>query len=112
MASIAARRVCSWMSTVPFHRPIPDSPQSGKKSNIIDAVVQAEKMIQIAFVLPCATFIGWLIGVWLDRELHQSWIFVAGLILGGASGLIYAIKLALMAEKQVAGGGDNGNKQS
>jgi len=97
---------------MPYNRPIPDSAQRGKRSGIVGAIVQAETMIQIAFVLPCATFIGWLLGLWLDRVLHQSWIFIAGLVLGGASGLIYAIKLALMTEKKVSASGDNSNKQS
>lgn len=97
---------------MPFHRPIPDSSQRGKRSSIIDAIVQAEKMIQIAFVLPCATFIGWLIGLWLDRLLHQSWLAIVGLIFGGISGLVYAIKLAVMTEKQVTRGGDNSNTPS
>ena len=97
---------------MPFHRPIPDSNQRGKRSGIIDAIVQAEKMIQIAFVLPCATFVGWLIGLWLDHLLHQSWLAIVGLIFGGISGLVYAIKLALMTEKQVTGSGDNSSKQS
>ncbi len=34
--------------------------------------MQAEKLIQIAMMLPSAAFIGWLIGAWADGRLHQS----------------------------------------
>jgi hypothetical protein len=97
---------------MPFHRPIPESREPGKRSSIVDSIVQAEKMIQIAFVLPCATFLGWLAGAWLDRRLHQSWISLVGIVFGGASGLVYVVKLALATDKQAGGSGDNSNKQS
>lgn len=98
---------------MPFNRPLPDSHQRGKAAGVVDAIVQAEKMIQIAFVLPCATFIGWLAGAWLDRRLHHSWIALVGIVFGGASGLIYVVRLALATDKQVdGGGGENGGKQS
>jgi ATP synthase protein I len=91
---------------MPYHRPIPDSEQRGKSSGIVDAIVQAEKMIQIAFVLPCATFIGWLGGYWLDKRLHQSWIALVGIVFGGVSGLVYVVRLAVATDKQIRGDGD------
>ena len=97
---------------MPFHRPIPEQRERGKVSSVVDAIVQAEKMIQVALVLPCAAFVGWLGGAWLDRRLHQSWISLVGIVFGGVAGLIYVIKLALMTDKQIAGSGDNNNKQS
>lgn len=98
---------------MPYHRPIPDNGQRGKASSVIDAIVQAEKMIQIAFVLPCAAFIGWLGGAWLDHKLHQTWISLVGIVFGGVSGLVYVVKLALITDKQVGGeSGDNNKKQS
>lgn len=90
---------------MPFHRPIPDSHQRGKASSVVAAIVQAEKMIQIAFVLPCAVFICWLAGSWLDHRLHQSWIALVGIVFGGASGLFYVVKLALATNKEADGGG-------
>jgi len=62
--------------------------------------VQAEKLFQIAVLLPSATFIGWLIGSWLDGRLHQHWLAIAGLIFGGIAGLVYVIRLALAAGKE------------
>lgn len=92
---------------MPFHRPIPDSKPSGKNSGIVNAIVEAEKLIQIALVLPCAAFIGWLIGAWLDSRLHQSWIGLVGIVFGGASGLVYVVRLALATSKE-AGNGNSG----
>ncbi len=94
---------------MPFHRPIPDSKPHGKASGIVDAIVQAEKLIQIALVLPCAAFIGWLAGAWLDSRLHQSWIGLVGIVFGGVSGLVYVIRLALSTDKD---SGHNGNATS
>jgi ATP synthase protein I len=97
---------------VPFHRPIPESKPGGKAdgvlpaqqaksgpaggAGIIGAWVQAEKMIQIALVLPCAGFIGWLIGAWLDHILHQSWIAMVGIVVGIIAGLVGAIQMAMV----------------
>lgn len=61
--------------------------------------VQAEKMLQIAFVLPCALVIGWLLGAWADKWLHQSWMTIGGVILGCVSGLVFVVRMALAAEK-------------
>lgn len=103
---------------MPYHSPIPDPQPRGKVSSLVDAIVQAEKMIQVAFVLPCAAFIGWLAGAWLDRRLHQSWIALAGIVFGGVSGLVYVVRLALTTDKQIPNGGEtknengNGNTQS
>jgi ATP synthase protein I len=87
-----------------FHRPIPDSQPRSKASGIVDAIVQAEKMIQVAFVMPCAVVIGWFAGWWLDKHLHQRWMTVAGVVFGGISGIFYAVRLALATDKSISGG--------
>lgn len=89
-------------TVVPYHRPIPESKQRGKGSGLLDAWIQAENLMQIALVLPCATFIGWLGGAWLDRALHQHWISLVGIVFGGASGLVYVVRLAYQANKNPA----------
>jgi ATP synthase protein I len=63
--------------------------------------VHAEKLLQIAFVLPSAMIIGWLAGAWADTKLHQSWLTIVGIILGCISGLVYVVRLAIDAEKGV-----------
>jgi membrane protein DedA with SNARE-associated domain len=65
-------------------------------SGMLGAWVQAEKMIQIALILPCAGFIGWLLGAWLDHVLHQGWISMAGIVFGILAGLVGAVKLTMV----------------
>jgi len=95
---------------VPYHRPIPERKQRGKADGasagdpaqggfgggLIGAWIQAEKMIQIALVLPCAAFIGWLPGFWLDRHFHQTWMAIAGVVFGIIAGLVAAIRMAMV----------------
>jgi hypothetical protein len=103
---------------MPYNRPIPDSRKRGTRSGIVDAIVQAESLIQVALVLPCAAFIGWLGGAFLDSRLHQHWIGAVGVAFGGASGLVYVVRLALAADKKIPGepakkdGGDSGGSGS
>jgi len=61
--------------------------------------VQAGRMSQIAFVLPAATVVGWLIGVALDRWLQTTWLQVVGLTLGIAAGLVDLIRTAIANSK-------------
>jgi hypothetical protein len=86
---------------MPYHRPIPEQKNRGLFGVGMDTVVQAEKMIQIALLLPCAAFIGWLIGAWADGKLHTHWIGLAGIVFGGISGLVGAVKMALAAGHNV-----------
>jgi ATP synthase protein I len=95
---------------MPWHRPIPESDRRGKTSGVVGAIIQAEKLIQVALVLPCAAFIGWLGGAWLDSRLHQNWIGAVGVAFGGASGLVYVVRLALATEKTTPG--DSADKKS
>jgi ATP synthase protein I len=88
---------------MPFHNPTPERKQSdadGRKGGgMMSSWIQAEKLMQIALVLPCAAFLGWLAGSWADRHFHQSWITVVGILLGSASGLTYAVQAAIGAER-------------
>src|SRR5581483_9491753 len=43
--------------------------------------LQLARYSQLAFVLPAATFVGWLIGVALDHWLHTGWLYLAGPLL-------------------------------
>lgn len=80
---------------MPFNRPIPDAKPRGKTSVGLEGLVQAEKLMQIALLLPSSAFIGWLAGAWADNHFHQSWIGITGCIFGGISGLVYVVRLAL-----------------
>jgi ATP synthase protein I len=79
--------------------PTPDPPKSPRKGGL-DTLVQAERLLQIALVLPAAVLIGWGGGVLLDRWLHQDWIYIVGLIFGAVAGLLEAVRQALRAGKE------------
>ena len=72
----------------------PQRRQPGKPVNgAVEAVAKAEKLTQIAFILPVAVLVGWLLGAGLDKLLHQHWIFVAGLVLGAAAGFVQLFRM-------------------
>jgi ATP synthase protein I len=65
------------------------------RGKALNSVVQVERLIQLALMLPAATVIGWLIGVGLDRWLHQHWIYIVGLLLGAAAGFVQIFRVVL-----------------
>ena len=75
--------------------PTPDNDSSEKRS----FVVTLARYSQLAFVLPAATFAGWVVGALLDKWLHTTWLYLLGLILGIAAGFVELIRTALRAEK-------------
>ena len=85
---------------MPFHRPIPESEARAKSSSGLKAYVEAEKLMQLAFVLPGAVLVGWLAGAWADKHFQQHWIMIAGIIFGCVSGLYYVIRFAMDAERR------------
>jgi ATP synthase protein I len=79
---------------MPAPEPNPNRP---RRSGGLDTLVKAEKLTQIAVVMPAAVLIGWGAGALLDKWLHQHWIAIAGLILGAVAGLVEAVRQALRA---------------
>jgi F0F1-type ATP synthase assembly protein I len=79
--------------------PISEHEERRKTPGALQSLVQAEKLLQVAFVLPSATVIGWLAGAWADQHWHQSWLAIAGIIFGAISGLVYVVRMAADAEK-------------
>jgi len=55
--------------------------------------VQVARYSELAMIFPAAIVVGWLIGAGLDRWLHTGWLYLAGLILGGAAGFAELIRL-------------------
>ncbi|AXC14495.1 hypothetical protein ACPOL_5241 [Acidisarcina polymorpha] len=81
---------------MPFNSPNPEQqPQKGG----LKSLVQAERLVQIALVLPIAVLIGWFLGAMLDRWLHQHWITIVGIIFGMIAGMMEAVRMALGAGK-------------
>lgn len=91
---------------MPYNRPIPDHAPQRKHSSGLDTLVQAEKLMQIAILLPSAAFIGWLLGAWADRAWRQSWLGIAGIVFGGISGLVYVVRLVIATGGKEIGGGN------
>ena len=82
-----------WM---PFNNPIPEENKPPRKdSGGLATLIQAEKMMQIALLLPCAAFVGWLFGTLADKVFHTEWIAIVGIVVGGISGLVYVIRLVV-----------------
>jgi F0F1-type ATP synthase assembly protein I len=69
--------------------PTPAPEPSEKDSNFW---LQVGRYSQLAFVLPAATAVGWLLGSALDHWLHKTWISIAGLLLGIISGFVELIR--------------------
>jgi len=79
--------------------PLNQKPAAGQAKGVVDTIVRAERMTQIAFILPAAVLVGWLAGAGLDKWLHQHWIYLAGIILGCVAGFIEIFRLVLGPEK-------------
>ena len=65
-----------------------DDEAGNKKGKALGELVKAESMIQLAIALPAGCVIGWLIGAWLDKHFHQSWMGIVGILLGVAAGFM------------------------
>jgi len=77
---------------------MPDNKQSGDKGDRSFWIDMA-RYSQLAFILPAATLVGWIIGVLLDKWLHTSNLYLVGLLLGIAAGFIELIRTVLKSEK-------------
>jgi ATP synthase protein I len=77
----------------------PDNTRQGQ-SGAMKSLVQVESLIQLALVLPIATVIGLLIGMGLDKWLHQHWIYIPGLILGAAAGFVQIFRVVFALNKE------------
>jgi F0F1-type ATP synthase assembly protein I len=69
------------------------------KKGAVHSLVQVESLIQLALVLPVATVVGLLIGVGLDKWLHQHWIYIAGMVVGAAAGFVEIFRVVLALSK-------------
>jgi len=94
---------------MPFNRPPSGSKQRSGSASGFGAFVEAEKLMQIAFVLPSALLICWVAGWWLSHLTHQKWIEIAGVVFGCISGLVYVIQIAVSAEKKTSMGDGSRN---
>ena len=80
---------------MPFNPPIPDPKPRPKSKSAFSSWIEAERMMQVALILPCSAGVGWLFGAWLDKVLHQTWISLAGILFGGISGIVYVVRMVV-----------------
>lgn len=77
-----------------------DSPTSNKNPDRKDNLwVQIARYSQLAFALPAATVVGWAIGVGLDRWLHTTWLYIAGLLAGIVAGFVELVRTVMKDSK-------------
>ncbi len=107
-----------------------DWKQDGKRTGreVTKAIIQTDRMLQIALILPAAVFVGWLLGAGLDRLLGQHWIYLVGIFVGIGAGFVQIFRLLHELENQMdrkkkasqaadedvngeAGAGDNRNQK-
>jgi F0F1-type ATP synthase assembly protein I len=55
-------------------------------------ILQAARYSQLAFTLPAATVVGWLMGAGLDRWMGTSHLYLVGLVFGIAAGFVELIR--------------------
>ena len=80
----------------------PEQKKIGKTDGGLRSLVEAERLLQIIFVLPSAVAICGFLGALADWKLHQSWMMIAGLIFGAIAGMYYVVRLAFDAERRAA----------
>lgn len=77
-------------------RPPSDQRDSDKRSFL----VLAARYSGLAIILPASTFVGWAIGTLLDKWLHTSWLYLAGLIVGSIAGFVELIRAVTGSESK------------
>lgn len=80
----------------------PDQKGSGGPASGFSNLVEAEKLMQVAFVLPSALVVCWFIGWWLADRTHHKWLEIAGIVFGCIVGLVYVIQMAVAVEKRTS----------
>jgi ATP synthase protein I len=66
-----------------------------RRAPLTSGVAGAERLIEIAFIMPAALAVGWLGGIGLDKLFHQHWIYIAGIALGFVAGFVEVLRSAL-----------------
>jgi len=82
-----------------FNDPPPAKPGDKRDGGGVDTLLKAEKLTQIAFILPVSVFVGWALGAALDKWLHQSWIYIVGILLGAVAGFVQIFRLVAASGK-------------
>jgi len=60
--------------------------------------LQIGRYSQLAFVLPTATVVGWVLGALLDKWFHTTFLYLVGLLLGIAAGFVELVRTAMKSD--------------
>jgi F0F1-type ATP synthase assembly protein I len=60
-----------------------------RNDSLLGAVARYSGM---AFTIPAAVVMGYLLGGWLDGRFGTHWLYIAGVILGAAAGLVQVVR--------------------
>jgi F0F1-type ATP synthase assembly protein I len=77
------------------------APQPRKRSALTDGVASAERLIELAFIMPAGVGVGWLAGAGLDKLFHQHWIYLAGILFGFVAGFIEVLRSAMRYSNKI-----------
>jgi ATP synthase protein I len=89
----------------------PEQKEGEGLSSGFKSLVEAERLMQIAFVLPSALVICWFLGWWLASHTHQKWLETAGIIFGCIVGLVYVVQMAIAVEKRTSKDDESASEQ-
>jgi F0F1-type ATP synthase assembly protein I len=79
---------------MPQESPTPQQ-QNPKRSALTRGIAGYERVLEIAFIMPAALVVGWLIGAGLDKLFHQHWIYILGIVVGFVAGFIEVLRSAI-----------------
>jgi ATP synthase protein I len=79
---------------------MPGPPPEGRDSEKRSFLVLAARYSGLALALPASTFVGWVIGTLLDKWLHTTWLYLAGLIVGSIAGFVELIRAVTSSESK------------
>jgi ATP synthase protein I len=74
----------------------PNDPHSERKRSFW---LQVARYSQLALIFPAALVVGWWVGAALDRWLHTTWLYLAGLLLGIMAGFVELFRAVLRDTK-------------
>jgi F0F1-type ATP synthase assembly protein I len=74
--------------------------QDGDSAERKSWAVAIARYSAIGLMLPAATFVGWIIGALLDRWLHTTWLYLAGLIFGIVAGFVQLIRSVIGSQSE------------
>jgi F0F1-type ATP synthase assembly protein I len=67
-------------------------PSSSKQSNGNNIMAMVGQYTSLAFLLPVATFVGYVLGYLLDKAFGTHYLYIPGLIFGIAAGFVQLIR--------------------